>query len=74
MCKEGAAGAGKCQLGHQADPVAAHHPRGDPEPAHAGCLLGCPADTEREGKTVLGLPEWQQPGFAVSSEGLHKAL
>lgn len=56
MCKEGAAGAGKCQLGHQADPVAAHHPRGDLEPAHASCLLGCFADTEREGKAAVGLP------------------
>lgn len=55
MCKESAAGSGKCELGHQADPVAAHHPRGDLESAHAGSLPGCFADAEGEGKTVIGV-------------------
>ena len=55
MCEESAAGPGKCELGYQADPVAAHHPGGDLESAHAGGLPGCFADTEREGKAMIGV-------------------
>lgn len=55
MCKESAAGSGECKLGPQTDPVAAHHPGGDSESAHAGGLPGCLADTEREGKAVIGV-------------------
>ena len=53
MCEESAAGSGKCELGHQADPVAAHHPGGNLESAHAGSLPGCSADAEREGEAVM---------------------
>lgn len=68
MCKESAAGSGKCKLGHQADPVAAYHPGGDFESAHAGGLPGCLADAKREGKAMIGICfVLGQPASAVGS-------
>ena len=55
MCEESAASSGECELGHQAGAVAAHHPGGDLESAHAGRLPGCFADAEREGEAVIGV-------------------
>lgn len=68
MCEASTAGSGKCELGHQTDPVAAYHPGGDLESAHAGCLPGCFADTEREGKAMTGVcPVLGWPASAVGS-------
>lgn len=50
MCEEGAPRAGQRQLGHKADPVAAQHPGGVPQPGHAGRLPGRVADPQEQGE------------------------